>query len=78
VGTLWIVWGDIIIYYFSWYRFQVELRIGNNCCRDVGIASGLLLAERYRDVAWMHHLESCDWVIQYPDRGEVVRILQIS
>jgi hypothetical protein len=51
VGTLWIVWGDVIIYYFSWYQFQVELSIGNNRYRDVGIvgiASGLSLAERYR------------------------------
>jgi hypothetical protein len=71
------VWGDVIIYYFSWYPFQVELVVGNNRYRDVGIASGLPLAERYRDVR-MHHLESCDWVIHYLDRGEAVRILQIS
>jgi hypothetical protein len=50
MGTLWIVWGDVIIYYFSWYWFQVELIIGNNRYRDVGIASGLPLAERYRDI----------------------------
>jgi hypothetical protein len=50
MGTLWIVWGDIIIYYVSWYWFQVELIIGNNRLRDVGIGSGLLLAECYRDV----------------------------
>jgi hypothetical protein len=77
VGALWIVWRDVIIYYFSWYRFQVELSIANNRYRDVGIASGLPLAERYRDVR-MHHMESCDWVNHYPDRGKAERILRIS